>query len=387
MSDKWMIEILDDLRQRGLERVLCQRPGPGAEGCLNFATNDYLDLSRDRRLLQAAEQALHLYGAGSVSSRLVSGSRPCHEQLEHELKSFHDSEASLVFGAGYLANIGVLSVLVSRHDTVFADRLIHASLIDGIMLSRARLLRFRHNDTEHLRELLAKAHRLRRPGSRFLVVTESVFSMDGDLAPLADICCLSAEHGADVLVDEAHAVGVFGPHGEGLACDRGVASKIAFFTATLSKAFGSYGGYVCSSEEFRRLLINRSRPFIYNTALPPPAAGAALASLRLMRAAPGLGRTLVLRALEFRQALAGFGLDVMQSQSHIVPVLIKDNERAIAVARQLEKKGIIVAAIREPTVPRGTARLRFSLTLAHSEADLADAAEKVAQVCQAEGVL
>jgi 8-amino-7-oxononanoate synthase len=376
---------LQALRDEQAERRLRTLPSTGGtfemdgRPVLNFASNDYLDLARHPHVVACAAKALQDFGAGATASRLLAGSLPLHETLETRLASFKGCEAALLFGSGYMANLGLLPALASDGDVIVADRLVHASVIDGALLSRARLARFRHNDAGHLRELLAKA-----PEARKLVVTESVFSMDGDLAPLADIAAAAADHGAFLVVDEAHATGVFGPKGAGRVAELHLQDRVDAAMFTLSKALGGSGGAVALRGTARQWLVNRARSFIYTTAPPPAVLGAALGALDLLDQDPGLGARLLERARLFRSSLVESGLDVAPSASQIVPVMTRTNETTMAVAKRLEAHGILSAAIRPPTVPEGTARLRFSVTLAHTPENLARAAESIAAAVREE---
>ncbi len=392
-NESWIAPLLDQLRADGLRRELNVLPQAGGKFSLggrehlNFSCNDYLNLSGDPRVRARAAAALDRYGAGARASRLVTGTLDCHAEIEEKLAAFLDRPSAIVYGSGCLANLGVLCSLLGRNDVVFADRLVHATIIDGIVLSRARLYRFAHNDVDELARMMARAAACRAPGARFLVATESVFSMDGDMAPLESLCEAAARHEAMLLVDEAHALGVFGPGGAGLVPAYGLGSRVNACTATLSKALGSYGGFVAGSYDLRNLLVNRSRMFIYSTALPPASAAAALAALEILQAEPGLGPSLLARADRFRGRLREHGLNVMSSGTQIVPLLIGDNTRALGLSARLRSRGILAMAIREPTVPRGTARLRLSVTLAHSAGDLDRAAGLIAEAAREEGVL
>ncbi|MGO9601202.1 MAG: 8-amino-7-oxononanoate synthase [Isosphaeraceae bacterium] len=392
-NESWIAPLLRQFQADGLERTLNVLPRGGgkfsADGrdYLNFSCNDYLDLSRDPRVLDRAAETLARFGAGSGASRLVTGTLACHAELEVELAAFLAYPAALVFGSGCLANVGLLSTVLGRSDLVFADRLVHATIIDGIVLSRAKLHRFPHNELDQLESMLTRAAATRSAGGRFLVVTESVFSMDGDQAPLRALCEVASRHEAMLVVDEAHALGVFGPCGAGIAREHGLENRINVCTATLSKALGSYGGFVACSEELRALLVNRCRPFIYSTGLPPASVGAALAALRIIRSSPHLGPTLLSRAELFRRQLRELGCRVMHSESHIIPLLVGENRAAVRFSARLKSSGILATAIREPTVPRGTARLRLSVTLAHTEDDLRQAARTIAEAARQEGLL
>ena len=296
--DSWATHELDELREAGLLRTRTEHD-PSSGGGLNLASNDYLGLAQHPDVIAAARTAQERVGSGATASPLICGYAPVHAELERRLAEFKGYPAALVFTSGYAANVGILSALLSRNDTVFADRLAHASLLDGIRLSGAHLVRFRHNDPAHLRELLASAP----PGGARMIVTESVFSMDGDLAPLADIADGADEFGATLMVDEAHATGLYGPRGAGRVSELHLSGRVPLCMGTLSKALGSAGGYVACSEPLRDLLVNRARSYIYSTALPPAAAGGALGALALLDANPGWGSEARRRADLFRAAL------------------------------------------------------------------------------------
>jgi 8-amino-7-oxononanoate synthase len=370
------------------EAALCPGVGgvirSGSDVLLNFSSNDSLDLAGHPALLAAAAAAASRHGSGAAASRLVTGTLECHEALERRLAAYKGYPAALVFGSGYLANLGLISALAGRDDVVFADRLAHASIVDGIVLSRSRLRRFRHNDAADLERLLAAPA---GPARRRIVVTESVFSMDGDLAPLRAIAEVARAHGALLIVDEAHATGVFGPSGAGCVRGEGLEPLVDASMGTLSKALGGYGGFVACSTPLRSLLVNRARSFIYSTALPPSAVGAAEGALEQVQAVPGLGVELLRRAGLFRARLRAAGLDTGDSASQIIPVIVGGNERALSLSRRLRERGIIAVAIREPTVPRGTARLRFSITLAHTPDVLDRAAETIVAAAREEGMV
>ncbi len=388
-TETWMGETLHSLRAEGLERSLVpyHNTGGGLRSgggdLLNFSSNDYLGLSRNPMVLAALEQAVHHYGAGATASRLVTGTLRCHEELEQQLAALKGYPSALVFGSGYAANVGILSALVGRDDHIYIDRLAHASLVDAAVLSRAKIHRFRHNDPEDLRRVLRSS----AAGGKRLMVTESVFSMDGDVAPLAALAAVAEEAGAMVLVDEAHATGVFGPEGAGVIRQAGLESRINCSMGTLSKALGGYGGFVACSGEMRRWLIQKARAFIYSTALPPAMVGVALGALQCLRANPGMGRQLLDRAAGFRARLQELGLDTGPSESQIIPVMVGENERAVRLQRRLAEKGILAVAIRPPTVPVGTARLRLSVSLDHSPELLNRVAGLIAEAAQREGMI
>ena len=381
--------MLMRLRSRALERRLIERPAAGGRWTqngrviLNFSSNDYLGLAQHPDVLARAHAALDRYGAGAGASRLAGGTLPIHSELEQRLAALKRQPAALVFGSGYLASLGVIAAPFGRGDVIWADRLVHASLLDAMALSRARLIRFCHNDMDHLASLLSRA----AASGRRLIVTESVFSMDGDLAPLGDIAILAERYEAMLLVDEAHATGIFGPGGAGRIEEEGLKDTSLLAMGTLSKALGSVGGFVASSVPIWDLLLQRARSFIYTTALPPSAAGAALGALDVLARNPNLGTELLRRAGQFRERLHSAGLNTLHSASQIVPVLVGENQRALTLSARLEKEGVLATAIRPPTVPAGTARLRLSVSLAHSEDDLEFAADRIVAAARAEGIV
>lgn len=324
----------------------------------NFASNDYLGLSNHPALTDAFIEGIKRYGAGAGSARLVCGSLPPHQALEAAVAEAKGTEAALVFSSGFSTAVGCLPAIVGSGDTVVLDKLAHASLIDGARLSGATLRVFPHNDVDKLDRLLT-ALRSKDKEARILVVTESVFSMDGDLCPLAEMVRITEAHDALLWLDEAHAFGVLGPSGMGLAAELGLQDRIAFQMGTFSKAAGLSGGYVAASADWINLLINRARAFIYSTAPPPALAHACLASLELIRSEEGDALRKKLRDLLL---LAGGSA---AQPTPIVPVILGENESALAAAHRLEELGFLVPAIRYPTVPRGTARLRISHSAAH----------------------
>jgi 8-amino-7-oxononanoate synthase len=350
---------------------------------LNFSSNDYLGLARNPVVLSAAEDAIQRYGSGATASRLVTGTLECHEELEKQLAELKGYPAALVFGSGYAANVGIISALVGRDDHIFIDRLAHASLLDAAVLSRAKVHRFHHNAPEDLRRLI----RACVSGGKRLMVTESVFSMDGDIAPVAALAEVAEEGGAMVLVDEAHATGVFGSGGAGVVRQSGSEARVNCSMGTLSKALGGYGGFVACSGDMRQWLIHKARSFIYSTALPPAMVGAALGALQCLRNNPDMGRQLLGQSAEFRARLRELGLDTGSSESQIIPVMVGDNERAVRLHRRLVERGILAVAIRPPTVPRGAARLRLSVSLEHTPGILNRVAGVIAEAAQLEGII
>ncbi len=359
----WISDHVGKLEAQGLLRrpLLVPRIGPefirDGRSVVNFASNDYLNLAQDSRLISGGSDAMEKFGAGSASARLLSGTTALHTGLEAAIAELFNRESAVLYSSGYLANLGAITAGRGRNDAVISDRLIHASLVDGIRLSGMKHYRFRHNDADHAEEMLLRA-RAEATG-RLLLVTESVFSMNGDIAPLDALAELARRHGADFLVDEAHAVGVL-PAG----------SRGDIVTGTLSKAFGAYGGFVCGGASLPPFLNSLSRPYIFNTSLPPAVCAAALEAIRIVREAPQLGETLLLRAQKFRKVLESAGLDCLGSETQIVPLAVGDREKALALSGALLERGIFAPAIRPPTVPPGEERLRFSITLGISEAEL-----------------
>jgi 8-amino-7-oxononanoate synthase len=365
--------LIDQRREAGLYRELqpCEfraagRIVRGGREYLDFCSNDYLALSSHAALTSAAQEAALRFGTSASASRLLSGDLSlCHE-LEARVAALKGKPAALVYNSGYHANLGVLSALCGPADLVLCDRLSHASILDGVKLAGARLLRFRHNDVDHLQSLLQKK------GKRFeriFVVTESVFSMDGDLAPLAEMAVLKRRQPFTLIVDEAHATGVFGPNGAGLVNQLNLQDDVDLIVGTFSKALGSFGAYAACSRELRDFLVNYSRSFIYSTALPPPVLAANLAALELLDREPHRRESLLRRSAWFRQQLAQIGLPT-HSQSQIAPVVVGPVDEAVRCSRELANTGIWTLPIRPPTVPAGAARLRFCLTCGHQPEDL-----------------
>lgn len=340
-------------------------------GLLDFSTNDYLNLTCHPEVRSAAAAAAMHYGTGATAARLMSGTLPCHEQLEEELARFCGTEASLLFGCGFLANAGIIPALADKESFVFADRLVHASIIEGIRLSGATFKRFHHNDPEHLEKLLSEVP----PDALKLVITESVFSMDGDLALLPEILLIAKKHKALTYIDEAHALGIYGEHGGGLCTTLPTSLRPDIVIATLGKSLGSFGGFCACSVELREYLINTVRTFIFSTSLPPSEVFAARQALRIC-SKNTLGTELLNRSILFHKAL-GLPGDCL---SQIIPLPVGDNQKALDLAEVLAGEGLKVTAIRPPTVPPGTARLRLSVTLAHTPEELLRAAEIINRI-------
>jgi 8-amino-7-oxononanoate synthase len=338
---------------------------------INFSSNNYLGLANHPALREAAKDAIDRYGCGSGASRLISGNMTLHEELEAKLAQLKGTESSLVFNSGFQANIGIISTLVGQGDAVISDTLNHASIIDGCRLSRAKTEVYRHGDLEHLELLLKQAAR----GARKLIVTETIFSMDGDEAPLAGIVELAETYNAMVMVDEAHATGVFGANGAGVVAKLGLGERVLVQMGTLGKALGGFGAYVAGSRALRDLLINRCRSFIFTTALPPAVMAMALAAIDLVRNEPQRRAALRENCRSLKQGLSGLGFELGASESPIVPLIIGEAAKCMKFSEQLLARGVFAQGIRPPTVPTGTSRLRITLMATHSAAQIEHALE------------
>ncbi len=373
--DQFAQAKLDELKQRHLHRSLTEtvredgiwieRDG---KRLLSFSCNDYLNLTQHPAIKRAAIAATAQYGAGSGASRLVTGNHPLYAQLETRLARIKQTQAAVVFGSGYLANAGTIPVLIGRAGLVLADELSHACLFAGAQLSRGKVITFRHNDVEHARELLA-VHRAEHDHA--LIVTDGVFSMDGDLAPLADLLSLANEHDAWLMSDDAHGLGVVGG-GRGSSFAGNMHIPVPLQMGTLSKAVGAYGGYLCASSAAIDLIRNRARTLIYSTGLPPACVAASIAALDLIEREPDYAALPVQKAKDFTKRAR-----LPEAQSPIVPVIVGEEEAALAASRMLADEGYLAAAIRPPTVPAGTARLRLTFTAQHPDEQIARLADIV----------
>ncbi len=332
---------------------------------LLLCSNNYLGLANHPALREAACKAAMDVGVGAGASRLISGSMRLHHDLEEQLAAFKGTEAALLFNSGYHANIGTIAALVGADDAVFSDELNHASIIDGCRLSRAQVFVYPHKDTAALETLLARS-----PARRRLVVSDSIFSMDGDTAPLAAICDIAERHGALVMVDEAHATGVVGPRGGGVVETEGLHERITVQIGTLGKALGTFGAFVAARRAVIDLLINAARSFVYTTALPPPLVAASAAALEIVRSEPERRQRLAQNAAALGGGLRQLGLDLGAAPGHIMPVLIGDAERTMRLSERLLAEGVFVQGIRPPTVPAGTARLRITTMSTHTPHDI-----------------
>jgi 8-amino-7-oxononanoate synthase len=372
-------ERLEELRDRGLYRRLRLIEGPqgptvtlDGRPALLLCSNNYLGLADRAEVREAAAEAALQWGASAGASRLISGNMEPHRALEQRLAAFKGYEAALLFGSGYLANTGVIGALAGRGEVVFSDELNHASIVDGCRLSRAETFVYRHGDVEHL------AWGLRQAGERAaLVVTDGVFSMDGDVAPLPQLLELARRHGARLVVDEAHATGAVGPGGRGSVSAAGLSGEVDVVVGTLGKALGSYGAYVCAGAEVVDFLVNSARPFIFSTAPPPPAVGAALAALAILETEPELAERLQANAETLRRSLGAEGLDAGESTTQVVPVRVGEAATTMELCERALEKGVFAQGIRPPTVPEGSCRLRLTAMATHRTEDLVAAAHMV----------
>jgi len=372
-------ERLAELRDRGLRRRLRLVEGPqgprvtlDGRRVLLLCSNNYLGLADHPRVKEAAAEAALRWGAGAGASRLISGNMRPHRRLERRLAAFKGYEAALLFGSGYLANTGTIAALAGRGEVVFSDELNHASIIDGCRLSRAETFVYRHADAEHL------AWGLREAGGRgALIVTDGVFSMDGDVAPLAELARLARDHGCRLMVDEAHATGALGPGGRGSVAAAGLSGEVDIVVGTLGKALGSYGAYACANAELSEYLLNAARPFVFSTAPPPPVAAAALAALDLLEAEPRLVERLARNAAALREALVAEGLRPGGAGTQIVPVAVGEASLAMELSERLLEQGVFAQGIRPPTVPEGASRLRLTVMATHEPDELQGAARLV----------
>ena len=381
-------ERLEELRAQGLYRRLRMVSGPqgprvvlDGRPVLLLCSNNYLGLADHPRVREAAAEAAMRWGVGAGASRLVSGAMTIHRRLEEALAEFKHTEACLLFGSGYLANTGIVAALAGAGGVVFSDRLNHASLVDGCRLARADTFVYDHADVEHLEWGLAQA-----AGRPALIVTDSVFSMDGDVAPLEEICLLAREFGARVLVDEAHATGTLGPGGRGAVAEAGLEDEVDVIVGTLGKSLGSYGAYACCDAALARYLLNTARTVIFSTALPPPAVAGALAALRILVEQPRRVARLHANAHALGDQLEAEGFDVGHSSTHIVPLVVGDAGDAMRMCEEAIERGVFAQAIRPPTVPEGTSRLRLAVMASHTRAELRDAARALAAAARAAGL-
>jgi 8-amino-7-oxononanoate synthase len=382
-------ERLAELERLGLQRRLRMVQGPqgprvllDGKHVLLLCSNNYLGLADHPKVREAAAEAAMRWGAGAGASRLVSGTMTIHRRLEERLARFEGSEGCLLFGSGYLANLGVIGALAGPGDTVFSDRLNHASIVDGCRASRAEIVVYRHLDVDDLERRL---HSHGNEGRR-LIVTDSVFSMDGDVAPLAEIVQLARAYDARVVVDEAHATGALGEGGRGAIAQAGLQGEVDVLVGTLGKALGSYGAYVCASARMTEYLLNTARALIFSTAPSPPSVAGALAALELLEEDPRLVVGLREAAHALRVALAGEGFAVKEGDMHIVPLVVGDAGDAMRLCEGALERGVYAQAIRPPTVAEGTSRLRLAVMATHTAEELREGARVLAEAARAVGL-
>ncbi|MFQ5913120.1 MAG: 8-amino-7-oxononanoate synthase [Nitrospinota bacterium] len=399
--DEALQKVLNRLTDAALNRSIL--PVEGLTGpvcrirgreCIVLCSNDYLGLASDPRLGEAARKAIDREGFGAGAARLVSGSKRAHHELEDALARFKGTEACLIFNSGYMANVGVLPALAGPGCAIFSDALNHASIIDGARLSKAEIQVFRHSDPEHLEGLLSEHTKGSRPQKgedarpvRRLVVTEGVFSMDGDVSPLDRIAPLARRSGASLMVDDAHGTGVLGEGGRGTAAHLGVDHLIDVKMGTLGKALGAFGAYVCGSRTLIDYLINTCRSFIYTTGLPPSVAAAAREALRLLETEPERRERLHRNVSFLRENLRALGFNVRRDPTPIVPVIVGDARNTMKLAEDLLARGVLARGIRPPTVPEGTARIRVAVSAAHETPHLERALEAFESAGRSLGLL
>lgn len=375
----YIINKLEKIKGKGLYRELryietAQSPRVKIKGkdFILLGSNNYLGLCNDHRLKKAAIDAINKYGVGSGGSRLTTGSYDLHRELEQKIASFKGTEASLVFNTGYMANVGIIAAICNKNWVIFCDKLNHASIIDGCRLSGAKLIRYKHCD---MNDLLDKV--IKYKGSNNLIVTDGVFSMDGDIAPLPDIIKIAKEHNIMTMVDDAHAAGILGKNGSGTSSYFGVDNEIDIMMGTLSKAFASEGGYAAGSKNLIDYLKNCARSFIYSTALSPATIAVSIKALEIIENDVERRVNLLKMSEWFQNELKTVGFNVMETKTPIIPIMVGSSDKAVEFNKNLLEEGIYVPAIRPPTVPEGTSRLRVSLMATHTKQDLEEALIKI----------
>ncbi|HWF55266.1 MAG TPA: 8-amino-7-oxononanoate synthase [Solirubrobacteraceae bacterium] len=385
-----MIEIearLDELKDLGLARRTRLVSGPqgphvllDGKPVMLLCSNNYLGLANHPQLRDAAADAANRWGVGAGASRLVSGTMTIHRRLEERLAEFKRRDCALLFGSGYLANLGVISALARPGEVIFSDELNHASIIDGCRLARADVFVYDHCDLEHLAWGIEQAE-----GRGSLIVTDSVFSMDGDVAPLAGLVELARRHRLRLVVDEAHGTGTLGPGGRGAVAEAGVEEEVDVVVGTLGKALGSYGAFAVCDQTMARFLTNTARSFIFSTALPPPAVAAALAALDYLQERPRVVDKLAANASALRAELALQGFDVRGSRTHVIPLVVGKPEKAMRICEEALVRGVFAQAIRPPTVPPGTSRLRLAVMATHRPEELRLAGRMLGEAARVAG--
>jgi 8-amino-7-oxononanoate synthase len=387
MSD--LRDRLEELRGRGLYRRLRMVSGPqgprvllDGKPVLLLCSNNYLGLADHPKVREAAAEAAMRWGVGAGASRLISGNMKLHCRLEERLAAFKGHEDALLFGSGYLANTGAIAALARNGEVVFSDQLNHASIIDGCRLARAETFAYRHCDLDHLEWGLRKAG-----GRGALIVSDGVFSMDGDVAPIEGLAELAGRYDCRLMVDEAHATGALGPGGRGSVAAAGLSEEVDVVVGTMGKALGSYGAYVCGSRVLVEYLVNVARPFIFSTAPPPPVVAAALAALEVLETNPHRVERLARNARTMREALEAEGLPLGSSETQILPVVVGDPEATLRISELALERGVFAQGIRPPTVPEGTSRLRLATMATHRGPELARAAQVLGDAAREVGLL
>ncbi len=387
----WIDDALQDLKERGLYitiRTIESPQGPwltvDGRKVLNFCSNNYLGLANDPRLVAAAREALEQYGVGPAAVRTIAGTMSLHVALEQALAEFKEAEAAISFQSGFNANLATIPAIVGRGDVIFSDELNHASIIDGCRLSRAQIIRYPHNDAQALRELL-KEHRGQY--NRALIVTDGVFSMDGDIAPLPELADLAEEFDAMLMVDDAHGEGVLGHGGRGIVHHFGLQNRVHIEVGTMSKAFGVVGGYVAGPARIVEWLRQRGRPFLFSSAMTVPDTAACLAAVQILQESTELVDRLWENTRYFKAQMKELGFDIGQSVTPITPVMLGDEKLTQEFSRRLFEEGVFATAIAYPTVPLGKARIRVMISASHSKEDLDFGLEAFAKVGRQLGVI
>jgi 8-amino-7-oxononanoate synthase len=389
MRDR-LSETLEEFRKKGNYRTLkyikpvsATRIIYNSKECINLCSNSYLSLHTHPDIVEAARKATSEYGSGTCSSRSVSGSIDLYKILEKEIAQYKGYKKGLIFSNGYMANIGIISTLIGKDDVIFSDELNHSSLIDSMRLSRAKKVIYRHRDVNHLERKLKKE---RAKGKRF-IVTESIFSMDGDIAPLKDIFQLKEKYGVLIILDDAHGTGVFGEKGRGIEELYGLSGSMDVHMATFGKALGSFGAFVLSDKVVLEYLVNRARTFMYTTALPASSLAASVAALRLIKKNTSFKDELWRNIDYMRDNLTGIGFDLKDSAGPIIPIVVGEDKKTLAMQNQLLKKGLFLQAIRPPTVPEGTSRLRLTVVRGLTKDDMDYAIEALVNAGQKMGLI
>ncbi|MFQ5901180.1 MAG: 8-amino-7-oxononanoate synthase [Thermodesulfobacteriota bacterium] len=388
------LKELDNLKKQGLYRSMrviegAQGPRVKLEGkeVILLCSNNYLGLASHPLLKEAAKSAIEQYGTGAGASRLISGTMSLHRELEERIAAFKGTESSLIFNSGYHANLSIITTLVGRGDFIFSDKLNHASLTDGCMLSRATLKRYPHKDINVLEGFLKKCSQSHIRKSRKLIITDGLFSMDGDIAPLKETLELAHRYDAMLMVDDAHGIGVMGANGCGTLEHLNIKDSGIIEMGTLGKAIGSFGAFVAGTKELTEMLINKARPFIYTTALPPSVCASAMAAFNVLEGEPERRKALWERVSFLRDGLRDAGFNTLKSETQIIPILIGESDKTMEMSEELLRKGVFIQGIRPPTVPRGTGRLRATLMADLSYKDLKYALSMLVEAGRKLGVI